>query len=81
MVEDQVKFLYSILRYEFIEKMKQRPLTESVQSRLTHLESLKEITINAGSIQKVNRVKPQNKDKSRMRMEPINFINFYNKMG
>jgi len=45
--------LYSILRYEFIEKIKARPLPDSVELRVKHLENVNEITVKDGVIEKV----------------------------
>jgi len=50
-VEEDVKTLYTILRYEFIEKLRQRPLPESVNIRVKLLESLGVISIKDGAVE------------------------------
>jgi len=75
-VEDlitQVTEVYSILRYEFIEKLKQRPIPDSVQDRLHALEEFGEIKIKDGQISKAARNKKQR--------EQLSLVKFFNNLG
>lgn len=49
----QVTDVYSVIRFEFIEKLKQRPIPVSVKDRLAVLEEFGEIKITNGVITKV----------------------------
>ena len=65
--------VYSVIRFEFIEKLKQKPIPDSVQNRLTVLQEFEEITIEDGQI----------KRKERQKRGPTQFslINFFYKLG
>lgn len=45
---EQVHEVYSVLRYEFIEKLKQRPIPESIKARVRDLAEFGEITVVDG---------------------------------
>jgi hypothetical protein len=53
---EKVKVVYSVLRYEFIEKLKQKPIDVSVLDRLDAYLQFQEINIQDGTITKAARV-------------------------
>lgn len=57
MIEEEVKFLYNVIRYEFIEKLKQRPINVSVMDRLQQLQDIGEVVVKDGLIAKPTHVK------------------------
>lgn len=66
---ERVTFMETLFKFEFIEKLKTRPIRESLNERLTQLTQLREIEIKDGVISKT------------AKLQPFTFVNFFNKMG
>lgn len=79
-IEEEVKFLFNVIRYEFIEKLKQKPIAESVNNRIKLLQELGEVVVLDGAITKTLK-KPVSKKEKRSTVEAFSFLNFFNKMG
>ncbi len=68
-LEERVAFMWTLFRFEFIEKLKIRPIKESLKARLEQLKQLGEIEIVDNVISKTAKLKS------------FTFVNFFNKMG
>ena len=73
---EKVKVVYSVLRYEFIEKLKQKPVEISVQARLEAYEFFGEMTIKDNVISKAS-IKKQKSGVEK----PISLVSFFNKLS
>lgn len=56
---EEVQEVYTVLRFEFIEKLKQRPLPESIKTRVRNLAEFGELTVVDGKISKAQKDRKQ----------------------
>ena len=76
-VEEDVTFVGSVLRHEYIEKLKQKPLKESFMERILLLERLGEIKLEGDQIVRVAEKRPSKLQSS----STFSMISFLKNMG
>lgn len=76
-VEQDVMFVGSVLRHEYIEKLKQKPFKESFMERILLLQKLGEIKLEGDHIVRVDEKRTSKLSTSK----PFSMINFLKDMG
>ena len=78
-IYEETTFLQNLFRFEYIDKLKARPLNDSVLGRLMHLKNLGEITIENDIIYKPKKTEKKSRDITEL--FAFSLIKYYNNMG